>query len=401
MKTYYDLQVKRLARLLPCVAIIAVLLLAGASVVLSAFSQYDTDRAENTVLRVGVAGDTNNPYFEFGMSALKTLDSSRFAVELVAMEEATARRLLENGEITGYVVVPEGFTEAALRGEIRPITCVVSSGTSGMVTLFKTEIADVVRDLLVESQKGVYGLSQSLRDAGQPQADHTDRLALRFVTLILRRDKLYEVTEHAGVDGLPLLPSLVCGISVVLLWLVGMPYASVLIRRDAALGRVLAAKGYTPLMQTTAEYAAYVTVLAPPVYALAALVFFADIGITAGEKVRLLLAALPLLLLAAAFLLFVFFLVRDVVSGMLTAFFAVVALGYISGCLYPLYAFPVAMQTAGAWLPTGVSRRYLAALLQGEGALPLLCAVLGYTALFFAAAVWARRHCVVNERGGV
>lgn len=401
MKMYYGLQAKRLARLLPCVAVIAVLLLAGASVMLSAFGQYDADRADNTVLRVGVAGDTNNPYFEFGMSALKTLDSSRFAVELVAMGEDAARRSLENGEISAYIVVPDGFTEAALRGEIQPIPCVVSSGTSGLVSLFKTEIADVVRDLLVESQKGIYGLSQSLSQVGEPQGDHADRLALRFVTLILRRDTLYEVTEHGGVDGLPLLPSLVCGVAVVLLWLIGMPYASVLIQRDVALSRVLAAKGYTSFRQIACEYAAYVTVLVPPVYALASVVFAVDIGLSVAEKIRLLTAAFPLLLLAAAFLLWVFSLVRDVVSGMLTAFLAVISLGYISGCLYPLYAFPVMVQAVGAWLPTAVSRRYLAALLQGERALLLFGAVLAYTVVFLAAAVWARHRRLMDGRGGV
>lgn len=401
MKIYYGLQVKRLARLLPCVVLIAVLLLAGAGTILSAFTAQDASREDNTVLRVGVAGDTDNPYFEFGMTALKTLDSSRFAVELVAMDEDAARRSLESGDISAYVVVPEGFTEAALRGEIQPIPCVVSAGTSGLVSLFKAEIADVVRDLLVESQKGVYGLSESLDEAGQPPEDHTDRLALRFVTLILRRDKLYEVTEHGGVDGLPLLPSLICGVAVVLLWLIGLPFASTLIQRDTALCRVLAAKGYTPLVQTAAEYAAYVTVLTPPVYALAALVFAVDIGMTVGEKVRLLLAAFPLIMLTAAFLLFLFYLVRDVISGMLTAFFAVVALGYISGCLYPLYAFPVAVQTVGAWLPTGLSRRYLASLVQGEGALLLLCGVLVYALLFFAAAVAVRDRRLSEGRGGV
>lgn len=400
MKMYYRLQLKRLLRLLPCVLLIAVLLLAGAGVVLAAFTTHTASREENTVLRVGVAGDTNNPYFEFGMTALKTLDSSRFAVELVSMEESTARRSLENGDITAYVVVPEGVTEAALRGEIRPIPCVVSAGTSGLVSLFKAEIAGVVRDLLVESQKGIYGLSESLYETGQPQKDHADRLALRFVTLILRRDKLYEVEERGGADGLPLLPSLLCGVAVVLVWLIGLPYASVLIRRDTALCRVLAARGYTPLMQTAAEYGAYVSVLAPPVYALAALVFAVDVGMAVGEKVRLLLAAFPLVMLAAAFLLLVFFLVKDVVSGMLTAFFAVVALGYVSGCLYPSYAFPVAVQTVGAWFPTALSRRYLAALVQGEGALPLFCGVLGYTFLFFAAAVLVRRRRL-EGRGGV
>lgn len=401
MKIYYGLQVKRLARLLPCVALIAVLLLAGAGTILSAFTAQNATCEENTVLRVGVAGDTNNPYFEFGMTALKTLDSSRFAVELVAMPEETARHSLENGDISAYVVVPEGFTEAALHGEIRPIPCVVSAGTSGLVSLFKAEIADVVRDLLVESQKGVYGLAESLSEAGQRQEDHADRLALRFVTLILRRDTLYEVEEHGGADGLPLLPSLLCGVAVVLLWLIGLPYASVLIRRDTALCRVLAARGYTPFHQTAAEYAAYVTVLIPPVYALAALIFVTDIGMTAGEKFGLLLAAFPLILLAAAFLLLVFFLVRDVISGMLTAFFAVVALGYVSGCLFPLYTFPVAVQTVGAWLPTALSRRYLAALLQGEGAFPLLCGVLGYTLVFLVMAVLVRHRRLSEGRGGV
>lgn len=401
MKRYFGAQLKRLARLLPTVAVVGLILLAALAAVLFSFAKFTADSANDQKLRVAVTGDTNNLYFRMGMSMLQSMDSSRYTLEMVHMNEDEARRELEQGRISAYAVFPDGFMKEALRGNVLPVRCVLSAGSTGLMPLFKEEIAGVVELIMNESQKGVFALQDSLAEAKKPYGKHADRLAMKFVTVILNRDKMYTVEEIGVGDGLPVMTSLICGFAVLLLWLIGLPYASTMIRRDAALSRLLASNGYGALKQVTAEYAAYTAVLAPLTAAIAmgGLLFATDK--TAGASALLVLRALPLLFLAAAFGLCVFSFVRDVVSGTLLAFFGAVALGYASGCLYPLYAFPPSVQALAPFLPTGLSRMYLEHLLLDRVSLTALGGVLLYTVLFWAIAVWLRHRRLVDRGSNV
>lgn len=401
MKHYFLLQWKRLAKLLPTVAVVGLLLLAGLATVLFAFAKFSSESADNQKLRVAVTGDTENTLFQFGLTALSSLDNTRYTLELVEMGEEEARRALEQGRISAYAVFPEGFTEEAMYGNILPVRCVLSAGSTGLLPLFKEEIASVVELMLNESQKGVFALQDALHDAGKPYGNHADLLAMKYFAVILNRDEVYAVTEIGSGGGLPVATSLICGLAVMLLWLIGLPYATAMIRRDTALSRLLASNGYGAAKQVTAEYAAYTAVLAPLVAVIAVVGLPLATEMTVGESVWLTLRALPLLLLAAAFGLCVFSLVRDVVSGMLLAFFGAVSLGYVSGCLYPLYAFPLSVQSLAAFLPTGLSRMYLESLLLEDVSMPALGGVLLYTVLFWMIAVCMRHHRLVDRRSNV
>ena len=398
MKRYFTLQWKRLAKLLPTVAVVGLLLLAGLAAVVVTFAKYSENSADNQRLRVAMSGDTDDTFFQLVMTAFTTMDNSRYTLDMVIMDEEEARRELENGRISAYIVFPEGFSQAAMYGNILPARCVLSAGTSGLMPLMKEEIAGVVELMLNESQKGIFALADIVDDLKLPSGDYTDELALQYFAVILNRDDVYRVEEIGGGNGLPLATSLICGFAVMLLWLIGLPYATTMIRRDMALPRLLASNGYGAWRQVTAEYAAYVAVLAPLVLviALGGLIFATEQGVS--ESVWLVLRAAPLLLLGAAFGTCVYSLVRDVVSGVLLAFFGALALGYASGCLYPLYAFPLSVQAIAVWLPTGFSRMYLEGLLTDTASWSALGGVLAYTVIFLAIAVWSR-HRRLADRG--
>ena len=401
MKRYVLLQWKRLAKRLPTVAVVGVLLLAALATVLFAFAKFSADSADNQKMRVAITGDTDNWYFRFGLTALSSMDNTRYTLEMVPMSEEEARAALESGTIAAYAVFPDKFIDEALRGNVMPVRCVLSAGSTGLMPLFKEEIASVVELMLNESQKGVFALQGALDDAGLPYGDKLDRLAMKYFTVILNRDKVYTVEEIGGGEGLPVATSLVCGLAVMLLWLIGLPYATTMIRRDAALSRLLASNGYGAVRQVTAEYAAYLAVLAPLVAVLAVTGLTLATEMTVWQSVRLTLGVMPLLFLAAAFGLCVYSLVRDVVSGVLLAFFGAVSLGYASGCLYPLYAFPLSVQAIAAFLPTGLSRMFLESLLLDTVSLPALGGVVAYTVLFWAIAVWMRHRRLVDRGSNV
>ncbi len=396
MKTYFGLQLKRFAKRLWLVAVVLVALLLGASAMVYAITQQNSDDTSNQKMRVGIVGETDDPYLSFGLKLFQSMDSSRYTVKMERMDESRARRQLESGKLSAYLVLPENFLDEAMRGNIQPIECVMTAGTKGLVTLFKEEISRVICTMVVETQKGIYG-TDAAYDANGLTFRDWDRISLKYVNMILDRDELYEVEETGVTEGLPFLPSLICGLAVLLLWLAVLPYATVLVTREDSLFCLLRARGLCAWQQVAAEYAALVAVLLPLVW------FITAVGAVALSESpwRLLLAAVPLLLLAAAFHYFLFGCVRNVVSGLLLSFFLTVALGYVGGCLYPLQAFPVSVQKASAFLPTALSHRLAAQVLCEESCVASLLFVLAYTVAFLALAALVRHRRLARWGGGL
>ena len=89
-------------------------------------------------------------------------------------------------------------------------------------------------------------------------------------------------------------------------------------------------------------------------------------------------------------------LATGVIQSVLLQFLTAMALGYASGCLYPLRFFPIAMQTVSQWLPTGCAIAFLGAGLSHDtGILPGLVMVV-YAVIFVAATIRLRRRRLVR-----
>ena len=112
-----------------------------------------------------------------------------------------------------------------------------------------------------------------------------------------------------------------------------------------------------------------------------------------GSLAALLGCVLPVLLLIAAFSFMLYSISRDLIGGVMLMFFVSVITCFISGCLYPVYFFPVQVQQLAQWLPTGIARMQLASCITGNAPVWTLPALLVYSGLFIALGAWARvRH---------
>ena len=97
------------------------------------------------------------------------------------------------------------------------------------------------------------------------------------------------------------------------------------------------------------------------------------LALHAAAFTRLALRLLAAAVLAGAMHFFLYELASGVVQSVLLQFLTAVALGYVSGCLYPLRFFPEAMQRVGQWLPPGCAIAFLGAgLTRGSGLAPAL-----------------------------
>lgn len=398
MKTYFYLQCKRVLKTLPLVLCVLLLLFGALLAAYTGLTAYLSDSTSTHKFKVALSGSTDEPFLEMGLQALQAFDSTRFAVEIVSMEEPEAAEALARGDVAAYVVVPEGFMEAAMHGEILPLKYVSTNGAASLVSLFKDEITRLISDILTACEKGAYGVGDALKAQGySSQAyDAMNELSIQYVEFVFVRSGTYRVQELGIGDGLGLEGYLMCGLSVLFLLLACLPFAPVWIRRDPSLGRMLSAKGKSVLGQVVCEFGAFLLGMAA---LLAVVLALASLGLDTAMLVKIALGALPAVVTVAALSFLLYELSGDLISGVLLQFFVTLAMGFISGCMYPVFFFPETVQKIAAWLPTGMARSFLASCVTGTPNTGSLAGLLGYSAVFFAVTCLARWRKVTRVRG--
>lgn len=388
MGRYLCLQGKRLAKFLPGAALAMLVLLGGLLGVFSLTVGQTEQAAGSHKFQVALVGTADDTFVQMGVAALRTFDSTQLSMEIVEMEEAEARAALEAGTIGAYIVIPEDFVDEAMAGRILPLRFVSTVGAASVVSVFKEEVTQVISVLLLQSQRGVYGMQAAMKDASiGGRGDKMNELAFQMVEYILIRDRTYRLEELGVSDSVGLEGYLLCGLWVLFLWLSCLPFAPLLIRRDLSLERMLASRGPSLAAQALWEFTVYFLSLL--VLVLVTLALAGAFAPALWQSLSL-GAAVPVALLAAAFSYMLYALCADLIGGVLLQFFTAVALCFVSGCMYPVYFFPESVQRLAPWLPTGAARDLLAGVLTGQGDERALWLVLGCSGAFCALGVAAR-----------
>ncbi len=400
MGIYCYLQLKRLARFLPGALCVVLVLLIGLLTALTVTVRTDAAAEENQKVRIALVGTADDNMIQMGLAAMRSFDSTQFSMELVEMTEPEARTALQRGKIGAYLVMPDGFMDEAMNGNILPIKFVSTTGAAGMVTIFKEEVSRVIASLLLESQQGVYGMQQAMRDNEiGDRGKHMTDLAMTYVEYVLVRDKVYQVNSLGISDALSLADYLVCGLAVLLLHLACLPFAPLMIRRDLSLCRMLSAKGKPAFAQSLCDLGVYLL----GIVVLVALFVFGGTAI-AGDTLGdlnggdILLRSLPVLVMVCAFSFMLYALTADLISGVLLQFFLSAALCFISGCMYPVHFFPISVQRIAAWLPAGLARSQLAGCITGGHNTQTALLLLAYALVFSAVGTAARVRAVKEAR---
>lgn len=375
-------------------------LLIGLLTALTVTVRTDAAAEENQKVRIALVGTADDNMIQMGLAAMRSFDSTQFSMELVEMTEPEARTALQRGKIGAYLVMPDGFMDEAMNGNILPIKFVSTTGAASMVTIFKEEVSRVIASLLLESQQGVYGMQQAMRDNEiGDRGKHMTDLAMTYVEYVLVRDKVYQVNSLGISDALSLADYLVCGLAVLLLHLACLPFAPLMIRRDLSLCRMLSAKGKPAFAQSLCDLGVYLL----GIVVLVALFVFGGTAI-AGDTLGdlnggdILLRSLPVLVMVCAFSFMLYALTADLISGVLLQFFLSAALCFISGCMYPVHFFPISVQRIAAWLPACLARSQLAGCITGGHNIQTALLLLAYALVFSAVGTAARVRAVKEAR---
>ena len=144
------------------------------------------------------------------------------------------------------------------------------------------------------------------------------------------------------------------------LCLATLAFAPLLILQDDSLQRVLKCRGVGAVQQVLCEFGVYVL-------ALMVLAVF-PAAISGKNFFVMLFGTIPVTICIAALSYLVYSLSGDLLSGVLLQLLLSLAMCFLSGCMYPVHFFPVAVQKLSAWLPAAIARNYWADLLREAAA---------------------------------
>ena len=358
MGKYFKAQIKRLWRILPLVFCVMVLLFGSVYLIyqglISQWSQSDTLKK----LRVAIVSTDMDPMLQYGIDAMAALDSSNMSLEFLNLDEQTAKEDLQAGKISAYVVFPEDFLNKAFQGIIEPIRFISASGSENMISLVKDEMTSSLAGIILTSECGSFAVGDVLSDLGYDgrfQTDQMNDMAYTFVSQVLKRDEYYAVEELGVSGGLKFDEYMICGLSVVFLFLMTLPFVTVFVKEEPTMERLLKSRGVGPLTQTICELGAYVLFL----LVLSSLLIPVLGAVSFSSVMRL----VPVVFCIGAFSYLMYNLSRDLVSGVLLQMIVAVAMCFISGCFYPVYFFPVSVQKMAQFIPAAVAREHLSLLI--------------------------------------
>ena len=341
------------------------------SIIFSAMLSIDENKKDKQKFAIGIVGDTKESFLGIGISALENFDSSRFAIEFVELDEEKAKSSLQKGEISAYAVVPDDFVNSLVYGEIKKIKYYTTDDSAGISAVFEKEVTKVISDILIQSQKGIYGLDNAMEDngAGDNAGEKMNELCLEYIELIINRTSMGK-NEFIGVsDNISMQGYFLCSITTLFIFLFGIACVSLYAKRDISLNRILFAKGQRGCRQVICEYFAYFFLVYIVVFVTSICVavfgglrsLIPELEYMDFSQVLILNARLiPVVAMISALHFLLFEITRDIVTGVLIQFVVSVSLTYISGCFYPIYFFPEVVQKFSSFLPGGIARSYLA-----------------------------------------
>lgn len=406
---YLEIQLKRVLRSFPAVFLITLILVGAMLLVARGVLEESLSDEKQTMIEIGIVGDIEDSYLGIGILALQQLDTSRFAINFHMLEEKEARQALLSGELTAYLVVPDGFVDSVVRGENYSLKYYTSNGQMGLGTMLMNELTVIVSDLITQSQSGIYGMQSICLEYGYQEVcwTATNDLNLQYIDLILDRMQFFEVEILGISNNLSTQGYYICGFTVLFFMIFGIHGGPIFVRKDVSLSKILATNGVNAFCQVVIEFVAYLLLTLTCVLGVVAFLGVAcekiEVSVQEWRTVdfeRVFsfgVSLVPVLVMLTAMALFCHELTDNIVSGMLLQFLAVLGMGYVSGCFYPASFFPEAVLLLGKLLPSGVAIQYASQSMLEEMSAGVVLGTVAYTVVFVGAAGVLRQRKFVKN----
>ena len=403
--SYLKLQFRRAGHFLPFALFIGLLLLFAVGAYAVAAGNAHTNDEGNMQFEIGVVGTVEEPYFDTMLFAINHLSGDQVSLKMTKMDEATAKRRLDAGEISSYVLIPDGFERHMIDKEPLKLTYVLAPTSTGISTFLANEVIFAVSPSLMEGQNTLYGLRRYVHDnlPGSTLYKRSSEVAEQYVTLILNRAKLFETTETGIVAGQGFVPYLFVSLTTFFALVWGVACVPLFSSKRNETGKMLLASGLGAIRQITAEYIAYLVLTLIGVFSAILAALFGlnaiapDLFVSIFPDTEAVLSFLGRMAFVsagfAALQFMLYELARGTVGALLLQTVTAVFMGYVCGCFYSSDFFPVALQRFTAFLPAGAAIRFLSGF-QPEFGFVLA----GYFVLFMLVICVKRRHDLAGDK---
>lgn len=364
--TLVRMEEKRVMKMLPQY-FLGVFLLSALIGLVVLFSSLLTDK-DITRQDMNIALVMNNNAFlsTFGTDVLESSSSAGGLCSFVQVDSETAMAGLDDGTFSGVINFPDHFVGTALSGKEDVQAQMYMPKIAGLNNILLAGLAEVAGGLFGETEAGILSASVVTELAGGSEAD-LDRVLYDtqnlFFDFVMAREDFYSRDSASGTGNQTVVQYYVCAAFVLLLLLGGISCGPLLKGDPAAFEKQLAVHRIGPAKLLGIRYIAVVSLFAILYTVLFALLFgwyaiqpesFIDVlDLSSAEEIGYwFLAGLPVLLLAAAIVVFVYTFAANQIGGILLLFIFVMVMGYASGLLVPAAFLPAKVRVIGAYLPT-------------------------------------------------
>ena len=402
---YLNASLKRLSKYIPGIILLLIVFSVFAYIlfgfVLSASS--DDEDALALKFKVGLVGDLSDSNILMGIDSVLSLDTSSKYLEIQEIsDEKEAQRLLESGDLVGYLLIPDDFVTSALRGDNIPAKFITKRSSVDLYPMIVGDVLNTVSKYVVESQVGVFAMEDYHRMMGLNRKNTNRDMSLKYLSYVMVRDEFANVIEVGSEGKATLACYYFSGFLVLIVLIVGIFLAGFAVKKNLALSRLLYTRGSFAAKQTLGEFVSFV--LMPLAIVLIALVLIFTVGMPilkqipefasadASDCISLFVKIIPALILLSSMQFLIYELCSNIVSATLLQFMISVLFAYAAGCFYPNQFFPEIMRKISSFTPVDISFTYIRnVFIDSAYELYKCLPLLAVSALFVAASIFVKR----------
>lgn len=403
MNKYFCLQFKRLFKFSPYIFLVSsffvlVILLCG-------YGYYvkEKNNPQNQKIKIGVVGESDINQLQMGLLALESFDETKHILDFELMTEQDAIFALNKDQIVAYMIFPEGFVDNILAGSVKTVSFVTKSDVLGIDLMFKEELTKAVSSLLIEAQKGVYGIQYLLDNNGYSRYSlkYLNKMNIEYIKFIINRNQMYEVTEIGVGENLSFIEYIITGLIVFLFMLFFLPFSFLYTKRDYSINQLLQTKGFGALNQITSEVFSLTFFQSSFIFIIFFITKILFPEVLPGFLLFI-ITIISIMFLLSCFTLFICEISNNILNSLLLNFFLTVILCYISGCFYPIFTMPEFFQHLSSFLPSGRIFKLISNVFQLTKSFNFIqflmnfLSVLLYGLLFLIISVLFRRQKIKN-----
>lgn len=303
----------------------------------------------------------------FGLDVLESSSSVEDLCTFIETDEEDAEKGMKEGRYAGAVIFPDHFVGSAITGEENLRAQMYIPKMDGFSNRIIAGLAEIAGGLLGKTEAGIY--TSTLIAAMPENSDETDVERVEndirnlFFDFAIGRDNFYTKDSASGTGNQTVVQYYVCAAFVLLLLLGGISCGPLLKGDPIAFEKQLALHRIDTAKLLAIRYLAVLTLFAV-LYATIFALFFgwflihpasfaAVLDLSTAEEIWYwFICGLPVLLPAAAIVVFVYTFAANQIGGILLLFLFVMIMGYASGLLAPAAYLPSKIRVIGAYLPT-------------------------------------------------